>query len=158
MPKDNAGKFHNSIQRAMAADKNRPAPKPKASGLGHMPAMGGGESEEGGHSIHPHGDGTFHSVSAEGERTEHPTAGHAAAHFLGKHGEEGKHAVVSHDGFEHTSHQVESGGEVEGPHVHPDAEALGEHLKQFFDEEAHEGMAPHSAEHGMATGRIKDVY
>lgn len=157
MPTDKAGRFHNNIQRAMASDKMHIGiPAKESRGARAIEKQSEpGASESGGHSIHDNGDGTFHSMSAEGERTEHPTAGHAAAHFLGKHGEEGKHAVSSHDGFSHTSHQVETGGEVQGPHDHESTESLGEHLRQFFDEEANEGGSP---SHGMPTGRMKDVY
>jgi hypothetical protein len=119
----------------MAADKRHAPPQAKPP----MGLPGGGESEheEGGHSIIPHGDGTFHSMSAEGERTEHPTAGHAAVHFLLRHGEEGKHLHAHSDGVEHTTHQS-SGEEVEGPHNHDNIEALKDHLGQFFDEEKQE--------------------
>ena len=140
MPKDSRGNFHNNIQRAIGADKHLGAPAGKPLGAAPQP---GGDGEEGGHTIVPHGDGTFHSVSPEGERTEHPTAGHAAVHFLLRHGEEGKHAHGHSDEYtEHTSHHGETGGQVEGPTEHPDAEALGDHLKSFFSQEAHENKPP----------------
>ena len=95
---------------------------------------GGGEHSE----LHPHGDGSYHSITPGGERTEHPHIGHALVH-LGKHHEQGKHMHVHSDGMEHTTHHAEDGGEVQGPHSHENIEALKEHLGQFFNEESHEG-------------------
>lgn len=163
MPLDNKGKFHNSIQRAMASNKAQTGVASReargARVIAGLGKNGGTEDtasahQNGGHTIHPNGDGTFYSVSADGERMDHPSAGHAAVHFLSKHGEDGKHMAVSSDGYEHTSHHAESGAEVQGPHSHDNIEALKEHMNQFFDEEA----AEKSAEYGMATGRLKDVY
>src|ERR1044071_3248806 len=50
----------------------------------------------------------------------------------------GMHAHVHHDGSKLTSHHVAEDGEVQGPHDHPNMEALKKHLDQFFGEEQQE--------------------
>jgi hypothetical protein len=113
-----------------------------------MSAMGGGQavqeheqpSGEGSKrtTLHDHGDGSYHTETEGGEKTEHPHIGHALMHMAGRHSE-GKH-VHAHQGEdgELTSHQT-SGGGAEGPHDHENIEALKEHMGQFLDEEAGEG-------------------
>ena len=148
MPKDSQNRFHNSTQRAMRADKMAgvgaaPKPSPLGGGLKEPEAPGGmGEGGENTHSIVAHGDCTFHSESQDGERVEHPTAGHAAVHFLSRHGEDGKHMAVHSDGFSHTTHQAETGGEAEGPHDHENLEELKSAMDQFLTEEEGEPAAP----------------
>src|ERR1035441_4285710 len=112
-----------------------------------------GESEGKGHTIHPHGDGSFHSIGADGEKTEHPTAGHAATHFLAKHGEEGQHVHAHSDGMEHTTHHTTGGGngKVEGPHSHENIEALKDHVGKFLGEEEQEGAD--GGGYGRVSGR-----
>lgn len=122
MPTDRAGKFHSNIQRAMGADKAAmPAPKAKAA----PPAMAASSGDEESDPVH-----------------EHLKAIHE--HLGG-----GKLHLAHHDGINLTSHHVGEEGESAGPHDHPDAEALGEHLKQFFSEEAQEGMG-HSEHQGYS--------
>ncbi len=129
MPKDARGNFHGNIGRAMAADKNAmPAPKAKASAMGAAAPMA------------PQDDG-----SGAGE--------HLKAYHDAMGG--GKAMLVHHDGMNITSHQIGEDGEVQGPHDHQNLEELKSAMDQFLDEEANEGM---SAEHGMATGDLKDVY
>lgn len=129
MPVDSQGRFHNSTQRMMAADRGGKSKEPPMQEPKGEPGDGGAKS----HTIHDHGDGTFHSVSHDGEQTEHPHLGHAAAHFMAKHGEQGhKHLTAHHDGMGITTHQAESGGQVEGPDEHPDAQAAGEHMNAFM--------------------------
>ena len=110
------------------------------------PARGG---EEGVHTqLHDHGDGTYHSITSDGEKTEHPSLGHALVHIASKHDGESKHMHISkgEDGG-HTSHQA-SGGGVEGPHDHENIEKLKEHLDQFFTEEENEGSEYKGASKG----------
>lgn len=46
-----------------------------------------------------------------------------------KHG--GSHMHIHSDGMSHTTHHIHEGGEVQGPHEHPDEEALKEHVGKF---------------------------
>ena len=87
--------------------------------------------------LHAHGDGTFHTVNSEGRRTEHPQIGHALMHLAKMHSPgDHHHAVGDEDGF--TSHQVEEGGKVQGPHDHKNLGQLKKSMSQFFDEEGQE--------------------
>lgn len=156
MVKDKKGNAHPNIQRAMASDRMaggspvRAAAKPmgEKDGSGSSPA---GEDGEPTMTIHSHGDGTHHSVTADGERTEHPHAGHLAAHVAHHHMPEAKHMVHSHDGIsEHTTHHVAEDGETQGPHSHANLEAVKDHLNQFFNEE--EGEKGWGGESGQASG------
>ena len=112
--------------------KGAPEPEPK---------MGGEHEEAEPHfQIHDHGDGTFHSITKEGDRMEHPHVGHLAIHVAAHHEQSGKHFHVHQNEMgEHTSHQATDGGEPEGPHDHENIEALKDHMGQFLDEEEHEG-------------------
>jgi hypothetical protein len=146
LPKDSMGKHHPNAQLAMSADKMRgKAPggmKPMGGGMkdeapAKMETEGGGEHSE----LHPHGDGTFHTV-AGGQQTEHPHIGHALAHLAAHHAPEHLHSHVEHkmDGSGmHTSHHARMGGEVDGPHDHANMDALKTHMDQFLSEEGHEG-------------------
>ena len=133
------------ITEGLTGRKGEAAPKPEM----------GGEHEEGGaqFQIHDHGDGTFHSITKDGQRTEHPHVGHLAVHVAAHHEPDGKHFHAHQDGMgEHTSHQATAGGEPEGPHDHENIEALKEHMGQFLDEEEHEdgggyGAKPAAAPH-----------
>ena len=121
-----AGLATGGKKKGIASRMEQPREEPDKSGAaGHT-------------QLHDHGDGTFHSITSDGEKTEHPNIGHALIHIGGHHVAEGKHLHVhqGEDG-EHTSHQG-AGGEVEGPHEHENIEALKQHLDQFFNEEEHE--------------------
>jgi len=113
------------------------------------------EADGGEHSkLFDHGDGTFHSVTSDGERTEHPRIGHAVVHLAAHHEPEGKHFHVHQDGGGgHTSHQAAEGGKAEGPHDHENIEALDQHMHQFLQEEEHEGEGGYGA-HGGGEGSI----
>jgi hypothetical protein len=122
MPTDKSGRFHNSTQRAMAADKAAapaPAPKKKPSALDTMMAE--------------------------------PPASAEMDHLRDLHAEAGggKKLIVSRgeDGSI-TSHQIGDSGEPEGPHTHEDIEALKEHMDQFFADELGEPELGGSEEDG----------
>lgn len=138
MPRDSKGNFHLNIQQAHAADRMRsPA---AAKGSAAVPDAVQAPSEDTGMAhttLHDHGDGSFHTESSDGERTEHPAIGHALMHLAAKHSD-GKHMHVHHDGLEAVSHHVAEDGQVEGPHDHANIEALKDHLGKFFDEEENE--------------------
>ena len=40
----------------------------------------------------------------------------------------GTHVHIHHDGLTHTTHHVGEDGKVQGPHEHPDKEAMMEHV------------------------------
>lgn len=119
----------------------------------------GGDGGGGHTQLHDHGDGTYHSVTSDGERTEHPHIGHALAHIGRHHEPEGHHSHVMHHGGSedgHTSHHAGmSGGAVSGPHDHANLEALKEHMGNFLDEEENEGGAS-AAGHGGGEGLFAD--
>lgn len=127
MPTDSKGNFHFNTQRAMASD--RMGASPAAKPLPGAKAMPEQHAEE------------------KGGVPEHLQAMHQQ---MG-----GKHMHVHSDGFSHTTHHVGEDGQVQGPHEHPDMEALKDHMSNFF-EEGQEGSP--SAEHEMASGHQKDVY
>jgi hypothetical protein len=91
--------------------------------------------------LHDHGDGTYHTVTPDGNETQHPHMGHALMHLAAHHGGgEGKHMHVHQDGMgNHTSHHVGEDGKVQGPHDHDNLEALKAHMSKFLDEEEQEG-------------------
>lgn len=99
MPLDKSGKFHMNTQRAMAADKNPMNPPAKKEPAGD----GGKPAEHGGNSVH-----------------EHMAAMHA------EHGGKHFHHMAHEDGS-HTTHHVGEDGQVQGPHEHPDMEAVQAH-------------------------------
>jgi hypothetical protein len=133
MPKDSSGKFHPNIQKAMHADKGMGKGAPKVESE-HESAMDG-EHEDGGEGhmqVHDHGDGSFHTMSKDGEQTEHPHIGHMLMHIAAHHAPDAKHIHHMHDGMEHVTHHVAEDGNVEGPHSHPDIEAAKEHMGQVM--------------------------
>lgn len=108
MPLDKAGKFHNSIQRAMASDKaGMPPGAPK---LKKPPAA---------------------MAIAE------PPPSPAAEHLRDLQAEMGGRHMHVHQGPDGalTSHQISDGGDVEGPHNHENLDALKESMDQFLEEE-----------------------
>ena len=147
MPRDSKGGFHLNSQRAMAADKmaggGKPMAAPKMGGaaVAEKP-MGEDTGESVGHiTIHKHADGGYRTETHDGQTEQHPHLGHALMHAAAHHEPDAKHMHVQHDGMsgEMTSHHVGEDGGVQGPHQHPDAEAAGEHMKQFMAEEGREG-------------------
>jgi hypothetical protein len=124
-----------SIAERMASLAGGPKPAKRP-----IPEAAKEPEPEGGHSeLHDHGDGTFHTITSDGERTEHPHITHATAHLAAHHEPEGKHLHIHQDGAgEHHSSQAEDGGKAEGPHDHENLEALKDHMDQFLTEEEHE--------------------
>ncbi len=124
MPLDATGQYRHNDESAQFHSKAAGKEMPKK-GEEHE---GSGEHVE----IHPHGDGTFHTMH-QGEKVEHETHGHALIHAAKVHAEEGhKHFHAHHDGMEMHTHSVKAGEEPEhregeeGAHEHLD-EAMGEH-------------------------------
>jgi hypothetical protein len=152
MPFDSKGKHHMNAQRA--ARESGPRTPTFNSNAKHDEAAvkeenpGQPEGEEGSStSLHEHGDGTFHTEGQDGERTEHPSFGHAMMHMASKHGGGGTHMHIHHDGIDHTTHHHSEGGEVEGPHSHGSTEEIKEHVGMVFDgggnEMGSKGQEPH---------------
>lgn len=117
MPKDKAGNFHMSQQRAMAADKGmKPASKPAP-----MHPAGGKPPE-----MEDHGPSSVH---------EHLSAMHAETG--GKH----MHIHSPGDGT-HTTHHVTEDGQMQGPHEHAGDEELKAHVGSTMGDEG--GSDPYS--------------
>jgi hypothetical protein len=96
-------------------------------------------------SLHPHGDGSYHTSSPArsgdgsyfGEddkgRKEHESIGAALMHIAMQHGSEGDHMhVLSHDDG-YTTHHVMEGKTVEGPHEHKTMRELKKHVSECMD-------------------------
>jgi hypothetical protein len=122
----------NSISDAMGGMAHGPAPAHQPGKMG-KPAMGGAES--GGHyQIHPHEDGSAHSMTPDGQKMEHPSMHHAAAHMLGHHNSGDGHSVVHHHAEGgHTSHHAHEGA-VNGPHEHQDLEGVKDKMAETSGE------------------------
>ena len=134
MPLDKGGKFHNSTQRAMFADKgaSRGLGGGKPEGEMPKPEPNDEAGETGEYSqLHDHGDGSFHSITSDGQRTEHPDITHALAQLGGHHAPEHMHSVIQHhdDGTHTSSHH--DGTEVSGPHEHGNIEEMKDQLHGF---------------------------
>ena len=132
MPMDSEGQYrHNHESAAMHSKQAGKEYKPE----GEKPAEGEGDHVE----IHPHGDGTFHTMH-QGEQVEHATHGHALIHAAKVHAEEGhKHFMAHHDGGEMHTHSVKDGEEPESRdgedgHQHLD-EAMGDGGEADHDED-----------------------
>lgn len=126
-------------------DRKGANPSPTGSSVAdvHHPEHDEGTGETHSHLV-SHGDGTHHIEHEDGTQTDHPHIGHALMHLAAKHSE-GMHHHTHADGMggEHTTHTAAHGegpmdGEHHGPITHANASEVGEHLKQFFDEEAAE--------------------
>ena len=83
--------------------------------------------------VHDHGDGSFHTESGSGERTEHPDHLHLTTHIAHHVAPESGHFHSSHDGFEHSSHAV-----VDGQHdetrQHENLDGVHQHLDETMGE------------------------
>ena len=150
MPMSPKTGFHLNTQRMHAADRMSAKPmepKKEMSGVAvaeHEPE--GEEKESIAHiTIHKHADGTHSTETEGGEKMEHPTLGHALVHAAAHHEPDSSHMHIKHDGMGGLeSHHVGEDGQAQGPHEHPDVEALKSHLDKFLGEEGkeHEGGEP----------------
>lgn len=92
------------------------------------------QSEKGSHTtLHAHGDNTYHSVDANGNRKDHLTFGAAIMHMAKMHGPPGDHMHVHghEEGF--TTHHVMEGERVRGPEEHGTAKQLAAHVATTMD-------------------------
>jgi hypothetical protein len=113
----------------------------------------GGEHTE----VHPHGDGTFHTVDPEHGEVQHESIGHMHAHLSKIHGEEGHSHFHAHsDGMgEHHSHSVKSGEEPEH-RDHEGEEGMHEHLSESMGGEHQEN--PEEEEQQPAGAGLGGLY
>jgi hypothetical protein len=128
----------NMMSGGSAGKQQRPMPQKPMAG------------EDSGHSeLHPHGDGTYHTMTG-GRQTEHPHLGHALAHMAKHHEAEGSHSIVHHHAEGHTAHHAKEGGEVMGPEEHPDTEGVKQGMDKMLgggegeggnDQHDHEGSS-----------------
>jgi hypothetical protein len=82
--------------------------------------------------IHAHGDGTYHSESGyDSKRVEHPSAAHAAAHFLKQHAT-GDHMVIEGHEDGYTSHGIHD-GKMHGPEEHSTMRGLKSQVTDCMD-------------------------
>lgn len=135
MPKDQAGNFHFSSQRAMASDKMGPkaAPAPKGGGALAMKDPSAEPEAGAATELHDKGDGTFHTKTSDGEETDHPHIGHALMHIASKHST-GKHFHAHHDGMGITTHHHNGeGGKAEGPTEHGSSDDAAGEMKNVMD-------------------------
>jgi hypothetical protein len=130
----------SSMHRSMASS-GKPAMTMKgddAAGSTDAGEPGVGEHSE----LHPHDDGTAHTITSDGEKTEHPSIHHALVHMAAHHGPGEKHMMVHHmGGLVVTTHHAGADGEVQGPHEHDanNLEGLKDHMDRFLNEEEREG-------------------
>ena len=158
MAMDAAGRHRPNPQIARHYDHmagaGRQAPMPGKPPGGDKEPMPGEEKESmGSVTVHDHGDGTMHSEHEDGSRVEHPHVTHMAAHLMAHHAPGDKHMAMSHDGVDMKDSHADEGGMVDGPHDHPDIEALKQHVGEHMDGEGG-GEVP---EHGDDDGYEQDM-
>lgn len=135
-----------SISHAMSGGGKSPGGQMSGFGGGKPMAQKPQQSSGGHYEIHPHEDGSAHSMTPDGQQTEHPSMHHAMAHIAGHHDSEGAHSMVHHHMEGHTSHHSK-GGNVTGPHEN----ASLDEVKQKMQEVAGEG-GESGGEQAMSTG------
>jgi hypothetical protein len=118
--------------------KPKPMEGKKMNAESNADHAGVNESVEGAHSIHDHGDGTFHTEHPDGTREEHPHHMAAMAHVGHKITGGDKHHVVHHDGMVAHSHSIHEDGQHEDHGEHNSADEARGALDKFLGEEANE--------------------
>ena len=105
-------------------------------GAGKMAKGASQPGGDGGHyELHPHEDGSAHSVTPDGQEMQHPSMHHAMMHVAGHHDGEGAHSIVKHHAEGgHTSHHHKE-GETSGPHEHEDMESVKQHMQGVAGED-----------------------
>lgn len=153
MPKDKAGNFHRTFQKARSAD-SMSAPK-KASPMedkenspDEKPDNGG---EEQTHTVVGHADGTAHTEGPEGHE-EHASVGHALAH-VGHKLSGGKHLHMHHSGGSIHSAGMSDNGPHEAEHDSP--EEAGSDAGSYMADENSEQVEPQHGESEPFAGGAK---
>jgi hypothetical protein len=108
--KEERGKMDKPSSKSMGGEK------PPMEGEGKTTTM----------TAHP--DGHVEVEHADGEKSSHPTMGHAMMAIHAKH-EPGPAHLMHDNGVGVTTHHVGHDGEPQGPDQHPDVEAAAEHAK-----------------------------
>lgn len=147
MPKDKAGNFHRSFQKARSAD-SMSAPK-KSAPMEDKEDSPDENGEEQSHTVVGHADGTAHTEGPEGKE-EHASVGHALAH-VGHKLSGGKHLHMHHSGG-----SIHSAGMSEdGPHEaeHDSPEEAGQEAGSYMADENSE--EPQHAESDPFAGGAK---
>ena len=110
---------------------------------GEQPMHGGGAM--GKTTIHHMPDGSHHVEHHDGEKSEHPSMGHAAMHMAAKH-DGGEHGHIhAHPEGGATTHHVGMDGQVTGPDEHGSVGEATDHLEGMMGD----GEMP---EHGEMPG------
>jgi len=93
---------------------------------GEQPMHGGGAM--GKTTIHHMPDGSYHIEDHDGEKSVHPSMGHAAMHMAAKH-DGGEHGHIhAHPEGGATTHHVGMDGAVTGPDEHGSVPEAADHL------------------------------
>ena len=112
MPMDAKGKYHMNPHHAKMAD-SMPEKKEQGKAPVKKPTEAepeiGDQGEHQSTTLHDHGDGTFHTESADGDMQEHPSIHHALSHMAEKHGHEPLAAhIMAHHGMEDGEEEAEA--------------------------------------------------
>ena len=129
----------DGLGKMRKGEKPEYKPKPMEEPSKKADSMEGGQAgAEGVHSVHDHGDGTFHTEHPDGSREEHPHHMAAMAHVGHKITGGDKHHVVHHDGMVAHSHSIHEDGQHEDHGEHNSADEARGALDKFLGEEAGE--------------------
>ena len=122
---------------------------------GHMSSMAkpGGEKSSGGEStgkteIHHMADGSHEVTHSDGEKSSHPSMGHAAMHMAAKH-DGGEHGHIhAHPEGGASTHHVGMDGQVTGPDEHGSVGEAADHLSGMMGD----GEMPEHGEMPVGSG------
>ena len=140
---DGLGKMRGGERNSSYIPKPHSETKPHESTEEQEKSDGGSDQI---HSVHDHGDGTFHTEHPDGTREEHPDHLHMLAHLGHKVTDGDKHHIVHHDGISAHSHSIDEAGNHEDHGEHNTAEEAKGALDKFFGEEAQEPQHAHGEE------------
>lgn len=115
-----------NYQRAAFEKHVKGMPQPSHEGA---PGMSGGSSESGRTTIRHMSDGSHQVDHHDGEKSQHPNAGHMAMHMAAKHdGGEHGHIHAKPEGGADT-HHVGMDGQVTGPEEHGSVPEAANHIE-----------------------------
>ena len=140
---DGLGKMRGGERNSSYIPKPHSETKPHESTEEQEKSDGGSEQI---HSVHDHGDGTFHTEHPDGTREEHPDHLHMLAHLGHKVTDGDKHHIFHHDGISAHSHSIDEAGNHEDHGEHNTAEEAKGALDKFFGEESEEPQHQHGGE------------
>jgi len=140
---DGLGKMRGGERNSSYIPKPHSETKPHESTEEQEKSDGGSDQI---HSVHDHGDGTFHTEHPDGTREEHPDHLHMLAHLGHKVTDGDKHHIFHHDGISAHSHSIDEAGNHEDHGEHNTADEAKGALDKFFGEEAQEPQHAHGEE------------